>query len=609
MEKLAVKSDKNSHSNHLTGDTIAPAYNIEHFLNSFCEATDDIIEGVVMIESDNGFSSIAQWPQEQPINTAISNTIKMAIKRQSGVKVVPAISTNIKNQACIIATPIIVNQNALGAIAIAMNTANNKVTTERLVELEQKASIISAVFAKQYSTTRLADTNKLMLLQDAFIGQNTLENASISVVNTLANLLKFNRVCLGLMQKQQIRIQAMSSQPDFVQEHALTKSVVAAMEEAIDQLESVVYPPLQDDKPRIHIAHQALKNKTNNSVCCIPLIHREQVIGAISLEHHDNSTMSRESILWFENIANFLAPLVALKIEAEQSWFDRAKVRLIGLWQQFTSEEGQKTRVIVSAILILLACGLIPTSHHIGASAHIEGATQRVLAAPVDGYIQQAYVRPGTIVKKGDLLIDLADQDLILEKQKWETEIIQQENNFSGALARQDRTQYAISQAKAAQARAELALVNQDLDRAHIKAPMDGIILEGDLSQTLGSPVKQGDRLMTIAPENDYRLMINIDEQDINEVQVGQPGTLALAALPTEKVAFTIKRITPMAAVKDGKNTYEIEAEFNNKNTYLRPGLQGIAKIQAEDQPAIWSITHRLIDWLRLTLWKWGVSS
>lgn len=607
MQDLTAQSDVKNHENRHTSDKISHGQNIQQLLNSFCEATDDISEGVVLLEDAGHTNNIAQWPVAQSLSPAMTNTINMAIKRQSGVKIVPAISASATNQACIIASPIIVNQKPLGAIALAINTSNNKITTERLSALEQKATIIASILVKQYATTRPADAGKLMLLQQAFLAHANLEEALIAVVNELANQLKFDRVCIGLTKQEQIHVKAISNQADFVKEHAITKSITAAMEESIDQLESVIFPPLENDKPRIHLAHQALQRKTNNAVCCIPLIEANKVIGAISLEHHNPAAMSRESLLWFESIANFLAPLVALKIAAAQPWLERTKIKLKEAWGKLADEENHRPKIMVSAALLLLACSFIPVTHHIGASAHIEGATQRVMSAPVEGYIQNAYVRPGDTVKKGTLLVDLADQDLILEKQKWESEIIQQENNFSGALARQDRTQYAISQAKAAQARAELALIKQSLSRTHIKAPIDGIILDGDLSQSLGAPVKLGDKLMTIAPKSEYRLMIDIDERDINAVHIDQTGTLALSAMPTDKVNFTVKRITPMAMVKNGINSYEVEAELTDPNTYLRPGLQGVAKINAEDQPLLWSLTHRLVSWLRLSMWKWGM--
>jgi len=602
-----VKNELTSDNNGHKSDLIRHGHNIRNFLKSFCESSPDITEGIIVITDNGSLVAAAQWPVEQDIDAKITSTLNMAITRQSPVKIVPAISSNAKRQSCIIAVPLIVNQKTIGATALSMDTTDNKLTTERLLELEQKTDTIASLLQKELSTTRPADVNKLLQLQHAFLQKTKLEDALITLVNEMANILKFKRISVGLVKSKQVQLIAISNNTTFIKDHQLAQSITEAMNEAVDQLESVSYPALQADKPCIRLAHQALSKKTDDAVCCIPLLQDGRAIGAISLETQDKASFNQEAILWFEKIANFITPLITLKQKAEQSWFQHAKNACVNLSRQWLDSKNHSVKA-VAACFIAIALGLafIPTTYNIGAQAHIEGATQCVMSAPVKGYIQEAYVKPGDLVKKGDLLITLADQDLLLEKQKWETEITQQENNFSGALARQDRTQYAISQAKAAQAQAELTLINQELARSRIVAPIDGIILEGDLSQSLGAPVKLGDSLMTIAPQGQYRLMIDIDERDINQISHGQTGVLALTAIPTEKIAFTVKRITPVAIVKHGQNTYEVEAEISDTNTYLRPGLQGVAKVNAGEKPVLWRLAHHAIDWIRLSIWKWS---
>jgi len=37
----------------------------------------------------------------------------------------------------------------------------------------------------------------------------------------------------------------------------------------------------------------------------------------------------------------------------------------------------------------------------------------------------------------------------------------------------------------------------------------------------------------------------------------------------------------------------------------LRPGMEGVAKVEAGNRKLIWIATHKLMDWLKLTLWSW----
>ena len=87
------------------------------------------------------------------------------------------------------------------------------------------------------------------------------------------------------------------------------------------------------------------------------------------------------------------------------------------------------------------------------------------------------------------------------------------------------------------QADAQLALAEEKLTRSRILAPFDGIVVSGDLSQMLGSPVEKGKTLFEIAPLNSYRLIVQVDERDVRYIAVGQGGTVALAGRPGEPVA------------------------------------------------------------------------
>ena len=64
--------------------------------------------------------------------------------------------------------------------------------------------------------------------------------------------------------------------------------------------------------------------------------------------------------------------------------------------------------------------------------------------------------------------------------------------------------------------------------------------------------------------------------------------------------------MTPVAVTKDGRNFFEVEAELE-QSAPLRPGLRGVAKIEAGKSSIAWAWTHRLLDWMRLTLFSWGM--
>src|SRR6185295_15923013 len=122
----------------------------------------------------------------------------------------------------------------------------------------------------------------------------------------------------------------------------------------------------------------------------------------------------------------------------------------------------------------------------------------------------------------------------------------------------------------------QLALVQSRLQRTKLVAPFDALVITGDLTQSLGAPLKKGEALMTLAPEHDFRVILEVDERDIADVRLGKTGSLALSALPGDTFPLEVSRITPVAATGQGRNYFEVEAKLQANAEQLRPGLLGI---------------------------------
>jgi len=439
--------------------------------------------------------------------------------------------------------------------------------------------------------------------QATMLSRQGLSDSTTALAVELAQTLSCARVSVGLVEGRLINIMGTSQARDVDQRLDAAAIVRAAMHEALDQSASICLPTQADRYPMVTIAHAALARVAGGSVCTVVIVGTAGSVGAITFER-DSPEFSKTEIDLCEDIASFCGPILEIKQQLQLAWWRRIG---IDLKKRFMSS-GKTGLALVAGVIgiALLFLTLVPIGYRVSAPARLEGSVQRVIVAATDGFLQQANVRAGDSVKEGQVLAELATQDLLLERRRRESELKQYENAYQAAQARNDRAQMVISQSRAGEAQAMLALAEGQIERARIQAPFDGIVIKGDLTQTLGSPVQRGEVLLTIAPNNSFRLIVEVDESDIANILPGQSGELALAAVPERALRFTTRRVVPFAASNDSRNYFEVEAALDELGTSLRPGLSGVARIDVGKRTIWWIATHRLNNWLRLSLWSLG---
>jgi RND family efflux transporter MFP subunit len=345
----------------------------------------------------------------------------------------------------------------------------------------------------------------------------------------------------------------------------------------------------------------------NAEICTVPFADGQELLGAITLEMPKGEPLDEKTLRLCEHAASLLGPILDVK-RKDARWLGRKAVdsgkdlvrRLIG-----PRDVGLKLGFGIFTFLVLFF-GFVDGDFRVTADARLEGTVQRVLAAPMAGYVAQADVRAGDIVSEGQVIAKLDDRDLRLEHLKWRSQRSQRQREQSEALSRRDRAQAGILAAQIEQADAQIALLNEQLSRIEVKAPFDGVVVSGDLSQLLGAPVERGDALFEVAPLDSYRVILEVDERDIGELEVAQTGTLALTGLPEEKLQIRVDKITPISSAAEGRNYFRVEAGLAGEPpAILRPGMEGVGKVDIGERKLIWIWTHKINYWLRMFFWSW----
>jgi len=213
-------------------------------------------------------------------------------------------------------------------------------------------------------------------------------------------------------------------------------------------------------------------------------------------------------------------------------------------------------------------------------------------------------VQIGDAVTQGTVAVGLDTRELMLEESMAAAEVGRFAREAEKARAVGQLADMQIALARQNQFAARLDLVRDHLAHAQLRAPMTGVVVEGELKKNLGGPVKKGDLLLKIARLDSTYIELEIDQTDIHETAPGRRGELAFVGRPDLKVALVIERIEPMSTMKDGRNYFLARARVEGAvQSWWRPGMGGTAKIDAGDRSLLWVLTHRSLRFLQRVLW------
>ena len=265
-----------------------------------------------------------------------------------------------------------------------------------------------------------------------------------------------------------------------------------------------------------------------------------------------------------------------------------------------------RSRLIALALLLVVGVMTFMTgSYRVTAPANLEGRIQRAIVAPFDGYIAAAHARAGETVMAGDVIAELDTEELLLQQQRYAAEMNEYTRQYRKALSIRDKTQAHIFKSQVSQAEAQLNLLEKKIQRSALVSKLDGVIITGDLSRSMGAPVKTGDLLFEVAPLDEYRLVILVDEKQVVDVRESMTGALTLKALPGKTLNFVVHKVSPVFAEGENGIAYRVEARLVEHHTGLRPGMEGVAKIDIEQRSFAWIYLHELFDLIRLWAWRW----
>ncbi|HWA86357.1 MAG TPA: efflux RND transporter periplasmic adaptor subunit [Opitutus sp.] len=268
------------------------------------------------------------------------------------------------------------------------------------------------------------------------------------------------------------------------------------------------------------------------------------------------------------------------------------------------------------------------------ATGKVQPETEVKISPEVGGEIVALPFKEGAVVKKGDVIVRI-------KQDAYQAQVEQAEANLSAAKAgavqaqaqlvkaKEDfkrnedlykkhlisdsdfvtaRTALDIASANADSAVAEIrsseGILNQMKDllsKTIIYAPMDGTIsaLNSEVGErVIGGGQFAGTEIMRVADLNNMELRVNVNENDIVNVKLGDHAAISIDAYPNRKFTGTVKEISSSAANAGGTGSgasaqanaavstevtnFLVKIRIADRDAQLRPGMSATADIDTQ---------------------------
>ena len=570
-----------------------------------CQLIGGAQQGIVVLQKPGveTFAPLAYWPEGSRDRTALAEVVERAL--QGGRGLVEPRGPDFR-----LAYPVRVDGRIRGVVGMEISGRDELALQAAMRQLQWGAGWLEVLLRRHADPGEAARLRVKLMLQlvGAFLMQRDFRDAATALVTDVASQLGCDRVTLASLERGRLRVEAVSHASQFDARSNLLTATVGAMTEALDQGEAVVHPSEREERLVVTHAHAELAQLAGGAaVASFPLTHNGRAVGALTLERAQGARFDAQTVELVEGLAGMLGPLLELQRTRHQSLPAHAAQKALDLRTRlFGPRHGGLKLGAAALVLLALFLAFAKGAYRVGADARIEGEIQRAITAPFQGYVREAAARAGDAVKKGQIMARLDDRDLRVERARLGSQREQLAQQYRDAMARQERSQVRIVSAQIAQAEAQIALLDEQLARTEVSAPFDGVVVSGDLTQSLGAPLERGQVMFEVAPLDAYRIVLQVGEQDIADVRVGQAGELVLTPMPGQRYPLKVVKITPVSTAKDGRNVFRVEAELGARaDERLRPGMEGVAKIEIGERHVAWIWTRRMVDWLSLKLWTW----
>jgi RND family efflux transporter MFP subunit len=486
------------------------------------------------------------------------------------------------------------DENDAFYLATISQTAGSALHNASLLEAERKIEILETlVHVSQEITSTL-----------------NLERVLQVIVNGSQKIVSYDRAAIAIQQLGKLQVRAISGKAEVVQFDPATKQLREMLNWAAGA-GSDVYVTQEGDE--IHADREETRLRFQEHFTAtgykgwysIPLEDEQGLLGILSFESRNPAFLSTAHLEFIKVVAS--QATVAIRNASLYK-----EVPLIGVLepliqkkQLFMRQQNARTVLGIAAAVAAFVLIVVPLPMRVTGDAVVAPLATSQIQATVPAVVQKVYVREGQSVKKGQVLADLEDWDYRAALAEAESKYRIAQAQANSAQASNDGTEAAMRRYEADYWASEVARGKERLERTHLRAPFDGVVVGTDLETDVGKYLAEGDKFCEVVDPSRARVDVEVDEDDLPLLKAQQPVTVKVDGYPLKSFGGALANVSPTSVTtSDDGRMFLGRVDVENGDGLLRGGMRGRAKVKVGWRPSGYVLFRSVAHWAWSHIWS-----
>jgi RND family efflux transporter MFP subunit len=489
----------------------------------------------------------------------------------------------------LMSAPLLKDERVLGVVEV-VNRADGKPFDEDdlfyLSNMCEQASNALNNANRLQAERKVHTLDALLAISKEITSTLNLDHVLTTVVHEAATVVPFDQCVIGLYDRHRFILGAVSGEAEVPRTREMEQlrellGWVAEQSEAVSADQTEEGWKVKPEAANAGLARY-LEEQGRSGFYAMPLRDEQGTVGVLALLSNSAEFLSQIHL----EVLAILASQTTVAIRNARLYQD---VPLLSIWQPMLKSKrklegitasrwlGIAAKVGIAALLLIV----VPWKYRIQTNATVVPAERRMVSAEVSGVVLRVPVREGQRVSAGDELAGLDDSEDRIRLERALTDLALAHRQLAEAEEKRDWAGAGQARLNMDLHQAEVNLYREKVDKAHLRASIQGVVVTPKVEEKTGKLLKVGDAFCELVDQDHLAVEMNVPETDISLVRTGAPVALKLNAFPTLTIRGTVERVSTQTISAEGEQFFVTRALFPNSDVQARDGMAGQAKISS----------------------------